>query len=145
MENMGIQKTVMHYQSARGKKGGGGGDAAAPLAALERLLADGGLIFNDAKQDALITSGTGCHTGALCAERPDTLQPVLCSSRSRSLRCDSAFSLGHRDGGGGGADAPFLKMFATWKLGNVPPKAETLRWREPIRPQGSSERRSLTV
>lgn len=100
MENMGIQKTVMHYQSARGKKGGGGGDAAAPLAALERLLADGGLIFNDAKQDALITSGTGCHTGALCAERPDTLQPVLCSSRSRSLRCDSVFSLGHRDWGG---------------------------------------------
>lgn len=120
MENMGIQKTVMHYQSARGEERGGG--AAAALAALERLLADGGLIFNGAKQDALITSGTGCHTGALCAERPDTLQPVLCSSRSRSLRCDSAFGLGHRDweegqgrgwGRGWGqqreADAPFLK------------------------------------
>lgn len=52
---------------------------------------------------------------------------------------------GGKGGQQGEADAPFLKTFATWKLGNVPPKAETLRWGEPIRPQGSSERRSLTV
>lgn len=66
---MGIQKTVIHYQSAK--------KAATALKELEQLLADGGLIFNDPNQDALITRGTDCHAGALCAESPGVLRLVL--------------------------------------------------------------------
>lgn len=51
--------------------------AATSLAKPEQLLDDGGLIFNDPNQDALITTGTDCHTGALYAEHPGIRQLVL--------------------------------------------------------------------
>lgn len=51
--------------------------AATGAADLEQLPADGGWIFNDPNQDAVITRGTDCHTGALCAEHPGICRLVL--------------------------------------------------------------------
>lgn len=47
------------------------------LSPWEQLPADGACIFNDPNQDAVITSGTDCHTGALCAEHADICRLVL--------------------------------------------------------------------
>lgn len=48
-----------------------------PHSRLEQLPADGAWIFNDPNQDAVITKGTDCHTGALCAEHPGICRLVL--------------------------------------------------------------------
>lgn len=51
--------------------------AATGVAELELLPAEGGWIFNDPTQDAVITRGTDCHTGAFCGERPSICRLVL--------------------------------------------------------------------
>lgn len=69
-ENRGIQKekaALTQYMKR----------AAIGLAELEQLPADGGWIFNDPNQDAVITRGADCHAGALCAKHPGICRLVL--------------------------------------------------------------------
>lgn len=69
-ENRGIQKekaALTRYVKR----------AATGLAELEQLPAECGWIFNDPNQDAVITRGTDCHAGALCAEHPGICRLVL--------------------------------------------------------------------
>lgn len=70
-ENTGIQKKKAALPISYVKR------AAAEEAELELLPANGGWIFNDPNQDAVITRGTDCHAGALCAEHPGICRLVL--------------------------------------------------------------------
>lgn len=119
--------------------------AATALAELEQLLADGGLIFNDPNQDALITRGTDCHTGALCAEHPGILWLVLFVVPVPQVWLCIWFRSQGREVTGSGTDAAaccgaFLSQmfqkssiwFCCWCL----LKPETTWWRDLIR-QGS--------
>lgn len=67
-------------------------------AELERLPADAEWKFNDPNRDAVITAGTDCHAGALCAELPGMswLEPRC---HRRVPTCDAGGGRGRRGEG----------------------------------------------